>query len=260
MGWINGTGNYANLPRMYNYIIDASSSTFHTYEYATPQYFKWMRGHLWYEYEAAIKFVNDTGDKLKLNRVSIKSVSCNSDGQPFWSSSGITSAAGGYGGTYRVYIRVSNPTGRSGGIIGTDDSTNNSSDRIWESTNQVTQHVNVITNSNMDTPGTSTTNTASFGMNYYPEQYAMLQLYEYTFEDAPIIEENGIAFLHFGFTCDGDQRSTYIEFILDPREMEIVFDQERGPYIWRFCEDNQWHLRRPLQVGTANGWTDVEDL
>lgn len=254
MGWVllPSDHNKARYPRIYNYYLVDNPTwgwTKGTYGLAHSGYYTWARGNLWLYYDACIRFNNDTGDTLKLTSVAIKSVSCHSGGEYYWSSSGITNPCYGYGARYTVYGRVSNDGGNS-----------------YEESSKYTNTVPDITSSNMNSAGSSVTNTAKFGDPPYEGNKGLI-LRNYTFTEFPSIEPDGFCYLHFHIDLldNSKQYQTTIRFVLDPREMEVAFDTVRGPYIWRFCEDNKWHLRRPVQVyGTDSegniGWTDPEDL
>ncbi len=240
MGWIMNTGSYADKPKIFNYLLDVSP---HRYEVADPPYFTWSTGVLWNRYEAAIKFVNDTGQRLKLNKVAVKTVSCHSGGSQYWSTTGLVSPCYGYGAKYICYVRVSND-----------------GEKTFQESSRATNEIPDITKSNMNSKGTSTTNTAKFGNPPFTGNMGLI-LRNYEFSTSPIIEIGGVAYLHLRIELLDDSKAyqTTIRFILNPKEMEIQFDQQRGPYIWRMESDGHWHLRRPLQVFTGNVWTDPEN-
>ena len=116
-----------------------------------------------------------------------------------------------------------------------------------------------ITSSNMNSAGSSETNAAKFGDPPYEDNKGLI-LRNYTFTEFPNIEPDGFCYLHFHVDLldNSKQYQTTIRFVLDPREMEIVFDTVRGPYIWRMT-NNKWTLKRPLQVHTGSAWSDVEN-
>ena len=41
--------------------------------------------------------------------------------------------------------------------------------------------------------------------------------------------------------------------------MDIVIEQERGPYVWEM-NNGKWRLIRPVNIMTAKGWSDIEKL
>ena len=241
MGW----DMYKGKPHIYNwnetrgyYDPDLGGDTF---------YFTWQTGNLWAQKEEAIKYTNDTGQPVRMTKLYVKTCACDSDGQGYWSSTGFTTECKGYGAKYSVYVRVSNDGGKT-----------------FKKSKIGTQTIPSIegTGGNMNTPGTGTSveQTARFGYPPYTGNKGLI-LREYDTSDCPIIEPNGIAYIHLkvsDFTST-DLASTTIQFILDPDEMEIVMDGDVGPYVWRFCEDNKWHLVRPLYIYDGSKWKNVEE-
>ena len=205
-------------------------------------YYTWGRGTVWIRQEAAIKFMNDTGQRMKIGSVSIKSVACDSGGRSYWAANGrVTTPCVGYGAQYTVYVRVSND-----------------GEATFQESSKYTNDVANISGTNMNTPGTSRTNCAQFGNPPFTGDKA-LQLRDYTIEQCPIIEPNGVAYVHFSVhDFHGPYTQTVIRFVLNPLEMNVTFEPELGPYIWQYQSDNQWHLVRPIQIRTAGKWMNVE--
>lgn len=241
MGWEMNDAPYVGKPVIYNWYYNEDPPY---YQKADPPYYSWAGGGLWQRLEASIKFINDTDSSLKLKNVAIKTVSCHSGGKYYWSSTGLTIPCYGYGAKYTCYVRVSN-----------DD------EKTYQESSKFSNTVPNINSSNMNSPGTSTTNTAKFGDPPFTGDKGLI-LRSYVFDTCPVIEPGGIArlHLHVDLLDPSKKYSTNIRFLLNPDEMEIQFEPELGPYIWRFCEDGAWHLRRPMQIQTGNGWSSVEEI
>lgn len=254
MAWQMNDPPYQDRPTMYNYYYGNPRY----YEIANPPWFKWSRCNLWAQYGVAIIFINDTEDQLKLTQVSIKSVSCHSGGSYFYGARTlpdgstqyyITSPSNGRGATYSAFVRVSN-----------DDKDIMDSTKVWEQSQSYQHTIPSITSSNMDRAGSINGPSALFGSGSQWTGNYKFSAKTYTFKDVPVLEPNGMLALHVDITpLSGDLDDSYIQIMMDPDEMDIVFDQERGPYIWRMESDGHWHLRRPLQVFTGNVWTDPEN-
>ena len=116
-----------------------------------------------------------------------------------------------------------------------------------------------ISGSNMNSPGTGTSNTAKFGDPPYTGNKGLV-LHTYTIEDCPVIEPGGVAYVHLGMKdFKGPKGEMTIRFVLNPHEMEVEFKPGIAPYVWRFCEDNQWHLVRPAYVATTGKtWNSID--
>lgn len=236
MGWVKENGK----PIIYSYRNGK-------YTPCTPHYFTWETGRLWMGKDSnAIKFVNDSKVPLKIGHVGIKTVSCHSGGRGYWAFGGYMEAPGckGYGGTYTCYIRVSND----------GEKTFEKCD-VVSGKNEIT--IPAISSSNMNTPGSSGTNTAKFGDPPYTG-YKGLQFRNFEIGNCPIIQPGGIAYIHLKVdTHDG--RDCVIRFVLDTDELDVGFEPGTAPYIWRYCEDGKWHLRKPLYVSKNGKWNDPED-
>lgn len=246
MGWeLTSNGK----PQMYRWTTNADT---HIKEYkgSNPSYYTWAVGSTWYDPEsedytrdAAIKYVNDTSNPMTIGSISIKHVACDSNGKGYWASTGWQSnACEGWGAIYQCFVRVSNDGGN-----------------YFESSGEFSNEINSIRNSggNMNSPGSSTTRTAVFGNPPYTGDKA-LQLRNYTITNCPIIQPGGIAYVHFRVTNNGHMSDTTIRFILNPSEMVVQFEPGQRPYVWRFENDNQWHLKRPIYVYRDGAWVNVE--
>lgn len=214
-----------------------------------PQYIKSTSPNNYYSWAAkaewlnsgnvCIKYYNDTGQPLKFTEIQLRVVSCNSGGASFWSDAGIAAYADGSAADYELYLRVEHTTGSV------------------ETSSTLTDSVGNV-NYNMNTPGTDKYNTAKFGEPPFTGNEA-LQYRKYTVSDCPTINPGDTAYVHFYPNNLQNLYTSYIRFIMNPLDMVIKFNIELGPYIWRFCEDGKWHLVRPVQLMTGNGWTNVED-
>lgn len=223
-------------PNIYNWILSSKR-----YELATPPYYAWALGTLWQQQEACIKFINDTGNPIRFTRIAIKTVACDSGGESFWAFGYLeTTPCKGYGAQYTCYIRVSNDGGKT-----------------FTESDKFTNDIATISGANMNTPGYDATHTAQFGDPPFTGDKA-LQLRNYTFTSCPVINPNGIAYVHLNISnFKGPAAQTVIRFKLNPLEMEIDYDPGISPYIWRFSEDSKWHLVRPFNIYN-NGWKNVE--
>lgn len=228
----------ATKPYIYNYNKSRG------YWKASPRYFTWQTGKLWSQKEEAVKYINDTKVPMRIDNVSIKTVACDSGGRGYWAAAGYRGIpCEGYGATYYAYIRVTNDGGRTF-----------QESKKWE------RDVPNISGSNMNSPGTGKSNTARFGDPPYKGNKGLV-LHKYTIEDCPIIEPGGVAYVHLGMKdFKGPKDKMTIRFVLNPHEMEVDFKPGVNPYVWRFCEDNEWHLVRPIYVeGSGKSWSSVED-
>lgn len=213
-------------------------------------YYSWASGSIWTDWYAGLKYTNDTGQPVKINKLGIKTLSCHSGGQTFVSYSGgtysYTGPAYGYGGDYCVFILVSNDGGTTFELL--------------DNQSHYTQrNIANVTSSNMTSRGSiSGQQTASF--NPTP-------LNEYEINDCPTIMPNGIAYIMFGIRSfnEDDIYHTYIKCILNPSEMEVDMDQDDTPYIWQYCLDpdrrKRWHLvKRVLSRNSSGGWDIADDI
>lgn len=269
-GWIMGDST-STRPNIFNYY----KSTPRTYSIADPSWLTWQSAPLWVQGGIAILFVNTTDSNLKLTSIKLKTVSCNSGGQTFigYNSSlgyyDIGMVASGDAADFTCYVRVCN---NSQFNISTTDYSSisnilNSSSSTWEQSDSFTQHISEV-NFNMDTRGAVPNGpSAAFGESSSWPENARFIAREYTFSSCPIIQSKvGICTLHFDVTfptwnyIPGQYYSSspYVRVYLDPNEMEIIFDEERGPYIWRMT-NGKWVLKRPLNIYTSTQWSDIEN-
>ena len=235
MGWDMWT---SSKPYIWNY----NPST-KVYEHSTPYYYTWASATIWESEEACLKFVNDTGAPMKISSVAIKTVACDSGGDSYWSSTGVVyTPCVGYGAKYTCYVRVTNDSGST-----------------FEESDKYTNDVANLSGSNMNSRGTSTSNTASFGNPPFTGD-KLLQLRNYEFLQCPTISAGGTAYVHIRIhDFKGPTSQTTIRFILNPLEMEVHIEPEIAPYIWKFKSDGQWHLTRPIKISTGGGnWINID--
>lgn len=245
MGWEMSTAR-PNKPQMYDYENGS-------YTKAEPSYYSWMLGTKLSRVEPAIKFINDTGNPLKIGRIAVKTVACDSGGHGYWPYGYYESTpCKGYGARYTCYVRVSNDNGNT-----------------YQESEQNGNIIPDIDGPNYDTLGTrdggkTSGYSAGFGMSESLPDNRKLKFHSYDIENCPIIEPNGICYVHlrirdFNIPAGGNLRQVNIKFILNPLEMEVEFEPEESNYIWVFGEDRKWHLTKPLQLMAGNGWIDVDD-
>lgn len=232
-------------PRIFNY-----NKAERIYRQANPQYYSWATGDIWKEYEACIKFINDTNIPMKISHLAIKSCACDSGGSGYWSAGGyVNNPCKGYGATYYSYIRVTN------------DGSNFSESSVGEN------KIPTIDGSNMNSPGTGIYNTAVFGYPPYTGNKGLV-LREYTIQNCPIINVGGIAYIHFGVKeFDGPETDTTIRFVLNPSEMEVDMEESSSSYIWQMKEyqgngetKKRWELTDDLYMYLGDaGWRSMKE-
>lgn len=207
-------------------------------------YYSWASGSIWTRWYAGLKYTNDTGQPITINKLGIKTVSCHSGGKTFVSYSGgysYTGPAKGYGGDYCVFILVSNDGGSTFELLDNQS-------------HYAQRNIPNITSSNMVYRG-SVSGRQTAGFDPTP-------LNEYEIDDCPTIMPDGIAYVMFGirkFNVN-DLTHTYIKCILNPSEMEVEIDQGIKPYIWEYCSDGHWHLKKRLWSKGSDGWDLTDDI
>ena len=233
MGWTWYDEN-AGKPLIYNYNKHSD-----TYEVSTSKYFSWQTGEQWSTYDACIKYTNDSTQSIKLNSVAIKSLACNSGGQTYWSIFGVVQTpCNGTGGYYYCYVRKIDANGNPA------------------ETSDKTKTVRVEASPfNMNTRGSSTSQTAKFGYPPLPEP----ALVNYPITDCPSIAPGEGFYLHYGMSSFDTNIpiAANIRFSLKPGDMEIDSKPTDSPVIWRFEEDKEWHLVNRLYQYTSNGWKNL---
>lgn len=266
--WYNGS-QYTDRPWILNY----SYGSPRVYGSSDPSWWTWATYAVWSREGMSILFVNLTDDDLKITKTGIKSVSCNSNGRNIVSYNSMQGyiyldwTANGAGCDFSCYYRACNDMKNINfESLSPEDvvSNLNSSGHTWTQSNAVTVSVPEVDFDNMNNPGrVGSGPSSSFGEDpNYPENGRFIAR-EYTFTDSPIIEANGgICTLHVDVHV-GDQSTSFpgvpfIRVLMDPKEMEILFEQEIGPYIWRMT-NGVWVLKKPLRIFNGASWADAEN-
>lgn len=284
--WVAPSGNYPGTSKPITSVgrcmaIGYGHTNPRTYHTSDPHWFTWQTGNSWNRAGLCILFINTTDQDIKLTSAKIKCCSCNSGGKGIvtytsaagYHNSGI--AANGDPATISSFVRVCNSKpinpdnmnyggGESNFGLNVIDALNSSSN-VWQQSSSSTINIPRVSY-NMNQPGSAGSGPASaFGeSSSYPE-YARFIPRQFTYEDCPVIEANyGLCTLHFDVILDWETHTSYnqpvVRVYMDSNEMELIFEEERGPYIWRMTS-GKWVLKRPLQVytGLQTGWSDVEN-
>lgn len=245
-GIIMGSGKYSNRPKIYRYNKSTGQ-----YSPSNPEYYTWKTRQLWDRDDSCIIWRNMTGQPMTIDKFSVKTCSCNSGGQSYYSAQGLVSPAAGYGGTYYSYISVTS-----------ESSTDKLNSAIFQNSSKVTSYV-PNSGYNMNSPGSSSQNTAVFGNPPYDGDQG-LKFREFVITDCPIIPPNGLAVLHIGiqsWNSGSTDNNTTIRFILDTNVAQIEIKPKNEGYIWRYSTtDNKWHLVKPYYIIRSNRWINVEDV
>lgn len=252
MGWIKGsTGKckiYCYIKATGLYELSAAANNYHT----------WQMKSLWDTEEECILYKNDSDVPLKINKLKVKTCSCNSGDSTYWSSQGETSTpCKGYGAKYYCRVRVTSETDTSK-LTGSGIS-------YKQTTNTPTVTV-PNAGYNMNSKGSSSTNTAIFGNAPY-EGNEGLCAREFTITDCPEIPPGGHAFVHIGIQNDSwasgaTTSNSVIRFLLDTSFSEVTIEPVEEGYIWRYDKtEGKWKLLKPFYVyDKDNGkWVNVEE-
>ena len=258
--WINGWEYNNDKPYIRNF--DKSSLT---YSSGGLTWWTWQKGRLWLAGDVTTRFKNTTQSDLKLDHIKIRTCACDSGRQSYWASNGMTTPCYGHGGEYYAYVRVSNDGGKT-----------------WESSSKHTNIIPPISGSNMNSKGSSTTRTASFGNPPFEGNKAF-GYHEYIIDDCPTILPGGIVAIHLGISrfIDRDKynaanyesnpnyrgdtlsnaRSSEccIKFNLDPGDMVVQIVQEDRPYVWKLV-DGKWECIKPAYIVKDGEWQALEDV
>ena len=234
-------------------IIYSYNKSSHIYQASTnPPYYTWKTKSLWDAADSCLVYKNDSDTYMKITNIAIKTCSCNSGGQQYWSSTGLVSPCSGYGGTYYSMVRVTSET----------DLSSISSSTEFQQSSSVSQFVPNCSY-NMNSKGSSTTNTACFG-NYPYDGNEGLKYRNFEISDCPAIPPRGHAFIHIGISSWNSGSTNYnttIRFILDPTVAQIEIEPETTGYIWRYNKgQKKWELVHPYYIYTSEGWKNVEEL
>ena len=223
------------------------------FTYTSSGFFNWGAWSVWNRQYVAIRYINDSNQPVRFNSVGLRIVACNSGGSSFWSSSGVVDHSGGWGATYTMRIFVCNTPGASSTPVDQ-----------WHTLTyeEATVAVKDVPDAdyNMNYRGTSTSNTAMFGEPPYD-----FPMQKFTFDTCPNILPGGFAIVRLEITDRKGgfdySRDPTIRFSMNPLEMEIEFDPQFNPYVWRAYHENGkvvWHLVRPVQVKAIDGWHNIE--
>lgn len=240
-------------------------------------YYSWADGTVFRDYEACIKFINDTDSDLQISKLSIGSCACDSGNQTF-SAFGNPNhpAVKGYGGRHYTYISVSNDTPgqdinyrhyeRSSKVYNNVPAIGSAASSATDEWGKRLNHHNMNSRGGS---GSSASNTASFGLfpyGYESEGYSrytgIAYKHEYAISNSPIIQPGGIAFIHLGFEFDASLATQVMfKFSLKPSEINVDLEPRIDPYVWQYSRsDNKWHLRKPFYVEKSHSWKNVEEL
>lgn len=270
--WYNGT-SHTDRPYILDYGTLEHSSP-REFWLADPPWWRWGTYRVWRDHGMAILFVNQTKEDLKITSTAIKSVSCNSNGRAIIAYSStrgyyaLGDTANGAGCDFQCYYRSCNDA-KTSNVAGMTPQQVvdllNSDDHIWKQSDTVSVQVPEVDFDNMNVQGRAGSGPSSVfgGKSTYPERGRFIAR-EYQFQESPVIEANGgICTLHIDVHVENERTSfpgvPFIQCSMDPHEMEIVFEPERGPYIWRMT-NGRWVLKRPLNIMTSSGWSDIEDI
>lgn len=231
-----------------------------SYNDPTPQWFTWMTGNLWANWEECACFENDLNCPLILPSCKIGICACDSGGRGYWVWGSYRDIpAKGYGATYSMYTRVLNPgqPPQQSNIASLDiPSIGSAASYDYDEEGRLLK-----VDSNMNSPGWGPWNTARFGMPPYGEgnysKYTGTAFKEFQIDNCPAVMPGGKLYLHLRISdFKGPTDNVTIRFLLDPDQMEIELQPAKAPYIWVKCDDGKWHLKEPLYVKTNNGWVN----
>lgn len=243
MGWIMSS-KFPGKAIIYNYYNqDVGSSKKGTYTKADPEFFNWQIGEYWLQHDQCIKYINTAESAIRLTRVGIKTMSCNSNGQSYWSyGGGPNPPVTGKGGKYYAFIQHF-------------DANENLLDRSYIGDTKPTIDIPDV-GPNMIWAGDGSTlgHTAIFDST-------KMTMHTYETPDCPAIQPGEGFYLHLGI---GEFTETWlpavnIMFLLVPGDMDIYIEPAEQPAIWRFEEDRKWHLVKRLYKMTGSGWTSMYD-
>lgn len=247
MGWV-WYNESLGKPLIYNFAkISHDNHNKGDYWPSDIGYYSWQSHWLWQKEDVCIKYVNTDNFAVKIDSVSIKSMSANSGGQQYYSTTGLVPPASGNGGTYYSYIHW----------FGKDGIPKLNSNRDPENTSSVGKaDIPDETSSNMlwAGDGTSLGHTASFDKS-------KMKLHTYHISDCPAINPGEGFYLHFGmerFNTEGlGNKSITVQFSLIPSEMNIDIKPSDTPCIWKFGSDGDWHLVKELYKWTGTEWKSM---
>lgn len=252
MGWIKDDKGRC---KMYEYGKNAQATSPAQGQYEEEGYFTWMMKSLWDKYEACILYKNESNSTLKITKLKVKTCSCNSGDENYWSSSGLSGTpCKGYGADYYCRIRVTSET-----------DTNKVLKAKFADTAQTPKVKVPNAGYNMNRPGTSTTNTAVFGNAPYEGNEGLVAR-EFTITDCPEIVPGGHAFVHIGIDNDtwpsgATIGNSTVRFLLDSSLSEVTIEPAATGYFWRYDKTNKmWRVAKPYYLYHDGKWQNVEEL
>lgn len=223
-----------NKPKVYDY--NKSTGVYSESDI----YWSWATGNVFDRIDACIKGKNNTTQNIKINSVTIGTLSCNAGGTNFywWNGSGYSltnaSYAKGYGGTYYSKIRVKSP----------------GSSTFEESSVGTATVANVITK-NLYYVGSSSS-SAAFGPDLVPRTFNL--------STSPTIKPGDTVYLHFGVSSfNGSKSETIIKFSLKTDEMVVNTGKDKDFFVWRY-DGTKWVLDREVKVykNSTDKWVTVD--
>lgn len=223
--------------------------------------FDWQEFSYWSRYHSICrKYVNDTGSSIKYDIVKVRSCSGNSiDSQKnptgeFYSYSAETESmhvhekVTGLACTLFVIIRVSND-----------------GEQTWASSEISEVEISRVSY-NMNYKGSDSgrvKDSAEFGGGEYFDTSNGLTYYEFNIENCPVLEPNGVMYLHWGiknayWNSSETMNNGVLRVLFGSNDIEVIAEQYKYPYIWRRGEDGKWHLRRPSYSLKGDVWKSMD--
>ena len=260
MGWIMSTRD-PSKKRIYNFYKGSNSYVLYTDEGGpdnTRDSWSWQDKGLWEARDECILYYNDEGKAKVINTATLGTLSCNSGGSRFWSSTGMIGPAYGQGGTYVSWAHVYH-LGAAG--LTFDQSQLQTILTACEQAGAVeSSNIGATVNiadqpPNMISPGSSTNSTALFGLNRVPGAFVQTT---YTVPDCPIIYPGDLCFLHIRIVSFASASYTVVLFNLAADDVPV--EDAAKKYIWQYQADHRWHLVRPYMIKSSTGWMNVEDV
>lgn len=238
MGWeLVPSGQYgAGKTQMYEYPYtwtDKSKRGKNSYKKATnPPYWTWQSGNLWTTGEVCIRYINDHEAAFVFKSLHIKTLACHSGGKLFWAWGAKMGPANGAGGGYYCYVSVTNDGGKT-----------------YQCSSPVEEIVADVTSSNMLSPGSGPTQTASFS-NDMPYR-------DFELADCPVINPGGWAYIHLAASYINSKPGREVmKFKMSADEVQAVIEPAEIPCVWQFQSDRQWHLIPDWYSKLPDGWHD----
>lgn len=244
-----------------------SSNVYDSYYVRANSTWTWQTGNVWTQdgrHGLAICWVNDSDQPIRIASVNIQACACDSGGETYWSTSGVIGPCYGYGATYQCWINVAHDDGtfEQSDVISNDIPSIGSA-----ATSHFDPYGKILDVPNMNSRGTSTTNTGTFGRPPYGldpySKYTGLQGDDYNITNCPVIEPGDRAYVHFfvgNFKGAAAQDNTIANtrFRLSAEYVNIDIKPVQQGYIWVYHQ-GQWELCRPFYIYNNGQWTSVEE-